>query len=628
MSAICGLFHRDGAPASAQSLTPTLDALAHYGDLPPSAWVDPDGGAVALGAVVNALTPQDTLTRQPVTRGAYTIAADARIDNRADLFAALDVPSALHADLSDAALIVMAYAKWDTACVDHLIGDFAFALWDADARRLFCGRDPIGARPFYYHLTPRLFAFATELPALLALPGVEAALDEAEITRLLLSARANTPQTDTTYWRDTMRLPFGCSLVVSADAHRQRRYYDFAPRPRPTYTSIDDYADALYALIDTSVRDRLRLADGIGVGAHCSGGVDSSAVAVLVARARGAAGLSAPLLYSWSPPPEPGADIEATEHRRIERLVRREGLTVHYTESRGEAQGIDPALYPLNTLGIEQAVQPRAAAAGARVLFSGWGGDEGISFNGRGIVAGWLVGGQWARLARWLPLDRAVTSPREARRAIGRLWERAIVPALPEVLYDALIREHAAPYIHPDLAARTAGVRARRGVSARERAGVASMQRRLLAHGHVTQRMECWAWAGARHGITYVYPLTDRRILDFALSLPPELYLDASGRGRYLYRYTVSRLLGEAFVWDTIKQDTALFARAEAGRADAPAEGHIPLTIAESECPWVDLPRLRAAYAGGRVDVRSAEGVARVAASEALTIWRHRQGRT
>ncbi len=622
MSAICGIFHRDGAPASIDALMPTLTALAHYGDRPPRTWSE---GGVALGHVMNALTPQDALTPQPVTRGAYTIVADARLDNRADLFAALDVPSVLHADTSDAALILMAYARWGEACPQHLIGDFAFALWDADARRLLLGRDPIGARPLFYCLTPKRFAFASELSVLLDMPGVERRINEDEIARLLLT-RHGFIQTDSTYWRDVYPLPFGCVLTVSADQHRQRRYDDFTPRREVRFASIDGYADALYALVETAVRDRLRLVDGIGVGAHCSGGIDSSSIAALVTRARRADGLPAPTWYSWSPPPEPGTDIEATEHRRIERLAAREGVTVYYADTVRQLQPIDPARYPINTLTIEQHMQPIAAEHGVRLMFSGWGGDEGISFNARGLAAERLLRGQWRALARQLRLRRALKGASELRAALGRLWDAALLPTLPDALVDLL---YPAPpsYIHPDLLRRTSGRRAT-PPSPRERAGAHTTQRRLLRHGHITERMACWAWSGARHGISYVYPLADRRVLDFALSIPPDLYLQ-EGKGRYLYRRTMVRLLGEAFVWDTVKRDTAFMERAEEARArrreeklasDAPALKLLDGGV----CPWVDADRLRAAIGSGMCQPGTSEARLRVAADTVLRIWSFR----
>ena len=75
-----------------------------------------------------------------------TVWADARIDYRDELRAKL---GAGHESLDDAGLILHAYLRWGEACLEHLIGDFAFAIWDPRERKLFCARDRFGLRPFY-----------------------------------------------------------------------------------------------------------------------------------------------------------------------------------------------------------------------------------------------------------------------------------------------------------------------------------------------------------------------------------------------------------------------------------------------------------------------------------------------
>jgi asparagine synthase (glutamine-hydrolysing) len=85
--------------------------------------------------------------------GRSWIVADARIDAREDLFAALTAagePGMAQASWTDAELILRAYRCWDTACVERLHGDFAFGIWDDARQQLFCARDHMGVKPFYY----------------------------------------------------------------------------------------------------------------------------------------------------------------------------------------------------------------------------------------------------------------------------------------------------------------------------------------------------------------------------------------------------------------------------------------------------------------------------------------------
>jgi asparagine synthase (glutamine-hydrolysing) len=125
-----------------------------------------------MGHTLLATTPESLLERLPLKheRSGCVITADVRLDNRPELLNALDLgeqgPVA-----GDAGLILAAYLAWGTACVERFLGDFAFAIWDPRQRRLFCARDHLGMRPFYYHHSAcRFFAFASEPLAILELP--------------------------------------------------------------------------------------------------------------------------------------------------------------------------------------------------------------------------------------------------------------------------------------------------------------------------------------------------------------------------------------------------------------------------------------------------------------------------
>ena len=79
--------------------------------------------------------------------------------------------------MADAELVLRSYQKWNTACPHHLLGDFAFAIWDSRARQLFAARDALGVRPFYYHASSERFVFASDLLAILKANGVPRDID-------------------------------------------------------------------------------------------------------------------------------------------------------------------------------------------------------------------------------------------------------------------------------------------------------------------------------------------------------------------------------------------------------------------------------------------------------------------
>src|SRR5207249_11969103 len=116
-------------------------------------------------------------------RSGLTVVADARIDNRSELARVLRLA---HPDeLSDCEFILSAYERWGSGCAEKLIGDFAFAIWDSRRHALYCARDAMGVKPFYYVANRRIFAFASEIKALFAVPGVSRALDEEQVALYL-----------------------------------------------------------------------------------------------------------------------------------------------------------------------------------------------------------------------------------------------------------------------------------------------------------------------------------------------------------------------------------------------------------------------------------------------------------
>ena len=528
------------------------------------------------------------------------ITASVRLDGRDDLCEALGIPRRDRSGLPDSALVLKSYARWGRACPEHLFGDFAFALWDAKNETLFCVRDHAGVRPFYYALGPERFVFASDIGGVLAAPGVSSDLDEAALaTRLTYGARS---LRDRTCYREVRRLLPGHALTVERGSAQVRRWWRPEDTPPLPVTSDDDLAEACRALLSDAVRDRVR--DAGSVGAHLSGGLDSSAVAVLAARELRRRGLPPPPAFAWHPPPDPGDDAGAAEYGRIEAVARQEGLQVLYRSPR--TRDVAAFLRRDGTrdddggaLVHEGVVQRAAAEQGVEVLLSGWGGDEGISFNGlayyRQLLRSDGVVRLWRELRERSTRRRAVltaqaalslASPR-ARRVARRLW-RGEWPFRKNVTF-----------VHPGFARR---VRPLPGAARPPRAGVRDMQLHFLQKGHLSRRMEGWAASGARHGIEYRYPLLDRRVLEFALGLPPEQYR----RGlwsRWLMRRALDPVLPPEVCWHTDKRDPARFEPLE----DAVAEA-LPVVrqlIEERPAPpsrarYLDLPRLLAELDPGR----------------------------
>ena len=523
------------------------------------------------------------------------LVGDVRLDDRDALRSALGVSGPTGAALSDRALILQAWMRWGRECPNHLLGDYAFAVWDGRTRRLFCARDHIGCRPFYYALTSDRFIFASTVEAVLAAPGVSDALDE----RMVASYLSQIVVCDDahTFFRAVRKLPPGHFLTVdttmSPPVHMER-YWHPERVPRVRRASDDEYAEEFLNLYGRAVKDRLR---GGSVGVHLSGGLDSSSIAVLAARELRRQGRPPPPAFSWLPPrgDEPPMVAHAPEYALIDRTAAREGIQVYHCQTLRPDDVVSyfrkDCAYPRTDLIEDTKVLHRAANLGIRVLLSGLGGDEGVSFNGRGYYASLLLSGRWRRLA-------AEYSARGENplRAVARTALHIAHPCL----FDRLVRWKSGRrprrsgrrwFIAPSFAQRVRpfpdGLLVR-NISVRR------AQLRLLSNGTLSRYMERYAGSGALHGIEYRYPLLDRRLLEFALGVPPEQFRRGQW-DRWLMRYALRSVLPSAVCWKRDKTDPA---RSEPmketfARAIPPLRQEI-IARAEtmSRACYVDVPRL------------------------------------
>src|SRR4028118_115937 len=181
MSAIVGLYNLDGRSIERSAVEQMVAALAHRGPDGAGVWSE---GAVGLGHCMLWTTPESLHEKLPLVDKSrdLTITADARIDNREELMEQLGITAEAHGEVSDSQLVLAAYGKWGEDCPQHLLGDFAFVIWDGAKQQLFCARDHFGVKPFYYHYAAdKRFAFATEIKALLGLPEVPRQLNEVRV---------------------------------------------------------------------------------------------------------------------------------------------------------------------------------------------------------------------------------------------------------------------------------------------------------------------------------------------------------------------------------------------------------------------------------------------------------------
>ncbi|MGH7935041.1 MAG: asparagine synthase-related protein [Candidatus Binataceae bacterium] len=280
MSGIALIYHLDGRPADPLVLARMLDAIPYRACDGRGCWND---GPIAIGHAKLCATPESLHEIQPLSdeAGTLRLTFDGRVDNRADLHAALTAKGAQIRDDTDAELVLRACQVWGEEAPLRIIGDFAFAIWDGSARRLFCARDPIGAKTFYYYFDGRSFICASELHQILRHPEVVAEPNEGMIAETLV----RTPSTrEETFYQRIFRLEPSHWLTVNGGRLTKRRYYDLES-PRPIrYAGDEQYAEHFLEIFRESVRCRLRCHKGAII--DLSGGLDSSSIAAVACAMR------------------------------------------------------------------------------------------------------------------------------------------------------------------------------------------------------------------------------------------------------------------------------------------------------------------------------------------------------
>lgn len=277
MSGICGFLDLQGHEVPGGLLDPALGRLARRGPERTRNWHQ---GAVALGHTLLATTPEAVNETMPLhdAETGCVITADARLDNRDVLLPALGLSDT---SVGDGEILLAAYLRWGEDCPCHLLGDFAFAIWDPVKGALFCARDHMGMRPLTYcHRDKDCFAFSSEAQPLCWLDRIPSRLNDHRLADLLVDGFEQRVSTST-FYEAVFRLPPAHSLRVNRSGLRIQRYWTLTPGAELRLGSDAEYAEAFREVLGGAVRARLR--SPTPVGSMLSGGVDSGAVSGMAA---------------------------------------------------------------------------------------------------------------------------------------------------------------------------------------------------------------------------------------------------------------------------------------------------------------------------------------------------------
>jgi asparagine synthase (glutamine-hydrolysing) len=625
MSAICGIVRFDGADVAPRSIERMANAMRHRGA---------DGietvelGRLALGHCLMRVNREDMHEAQPIVARDAVLVADLRLDNREELAAALGIADAGLAMLPDSEMLLAAWRHWGSDCAAHLLGDFAFAIWDRTDRTLLLGRDHMGQRAIHYYLGDGFLAFATELCGLFAADDIPHRINEDELARRLLMSTERVEGEQ--IYADIHPLPGGTTLRVAPGGKAEIDRY-WQPHAAAEHLNQDNsyYLAAYRETIEEAVACRLRRLIA-PPSLLFSGGFDSGIIAALAGPIVAARGWKLTCIASVLPENDSRRDARPA----VEAFRGQPGLDLHFYVRGDETSYDDLETVFARTFRmrppsiVRRRMGDIARRAGSRLILDGHGGDYTVNAYDQGMLGAILRRGEVGRFARefrarmrftgWSPL-----------RVVGRDLVAAFVPQAIRLAWRRAANGFVPAWqrrgVQPDFALRAMAQgavdrhRLRDGFrpGPRWRARWLEVCRRVSADG-----------AGSNLGATtddldLTRPFHDKRIVELGCALPDRL-LFRDGRERWLARTVFADLLPHALLArlpgndreqpDLIAMDIqaapAMLAALEAVQDDA--------TVTR----YVDVPALTAMIRNGGSEERTSDRIRLSFAMNALTTAR------
>lgn len=580
MSRIGGIIRKNGRDSNEAIARSLLSMFRDRGPDDEGVWTDTNA---SLCHASLQTTPEAKLEEQPTSNRWDTAVctADIRIDNRDKLVSRLHLSDGEQYQLSDPEILLEAYREWGLELTQHLIGDFAFAIWDVPKRRLFCSRDAMGIRPFYYR-EGDAFLFSSEVKPLLRESNEhEISINERKVISYLRGGEGDKKRT---FYKHIYRLPPGHSMVVSIDGNNRRWKY-WSPEKNVSPLNLKDereYEEAFREVFKESVKSCLRTSSKVGF--MLSGGLDSSAVFRGALEFEGGIPPADCVVYSGVYPSYAGEDTVIDESEYIKEVLK------NYKVKKRKIVSDD--ISPLN--GVEDLLkikkEPFQARGhyrmweigrgskkdGVKVMIDGMGGDivVGYGYEYLGMLAKSKKWNEFSKLTNKLEKNcQKVSLKYGQEKSLYRFGLSSVVKLVQEGrLCEALASSAGAissmdikklrflrkliwrsiPFRIRDSFPFTSSenrdiARGTSAVSDDENTGGGPnswMRSRIrgLRDSALLEAMESVDPLMAHHRVEARHPLCDRRVVEFCLSVPPEQRIK-DGWPRSLLRRAMGRHL-------------------------------------------------------------------------------------
>lgn len=535
---------RNGKDVDPELMKKMNEKLSHRGPDGSDIWCE---GPVGLGHQMLWTTQESLHEKLPFEENGLIITADARIDNRDELSKDLGLRD--EEDVSDSYFILKAYQEWGEECPDKLLGDFAFAIWDRENERLFCARDHMGVKPFYYYLSNNRFLFTTEIKALFNIPEVPYKLNELQLAFYLSGIY---DERSLTFYKDIFRLPSAHYMTIDNKKSKIRRYWKLDPNLETILDSDEEYTQKFLEIFTESVRCRLRSLHPIGF--ELSGGLDSSSI-VCVAKSILKKNDNDTQINTFS---QVYNDIkECDESYYINKIIDLGGINPYYLDA--------DQISPLNEIGnilwyLEEPffannrhsfwiLYKNMQKKGTRVLLTGMDGDTTVS-HGHNYLKELATTFKWKKL-----INEINTLSTQFNKDIPKIiLNKLILPMAPESIVKWwVINIHKNPRVMFNNTEFVNKLDFKNYSKPYRKFNFTAKNTKeyhymTLINGIHQSLLEVLDRNTAPFSIEPRHPFYDKRLIEFCYSIPTEQKI-RSGWGRWLLRNTMEDILPREVQW-------------------------------------------------------------------------------
>lgn len=485
-------------------------------------------------------TPESVNTTNIYQNERYVLAATCRVDNREKLATKISIENPLKA--SDHEYILAAYTYYQEKCVEHLLGDFSFVVWDKKEQTLFMAKDHLGIKPLFYYFDENFLLFSTNIHSIKAVKGANLALDELYIARELKNFSATFQDTFFQYIKRLKPAHF-IKFCPPKSNILEQRYWELSPVDISAFKTEEEIYEELRRLFTEAVVCRTRTTKNIGC--QLSGGLDSSAIAVLLAR-----NIDKNRLHTYSfvlsdktrPYSEKGIDEQETQNIIIEYadLLKENHHKIedfHYKDvfEELEASNLIMGGYSSSDCIWQDTMFKKAGENKVGYIMSGFPGDECVSNSGSLYYYEYLGNRNWKELFKLIKNEKI-----KGLRKIGSYLKAKYYGTYsiayrdiqnqrnllnPQSPYNQLLKvDKEAFKFHPTFK---------------------EYLKNQICRPHTCHRTESEGLYATQYSMETVYPLADIRLLQFTYSISAYLFAPKK-LSRMLFRNICKNILPDS----------------------------------------------------------------------------------